>query len=119
MHHPPESVGIGRRSTSYVREESRRLSVGVPGLPGQGRPHRLVESKRFRRVFGGDYESTDPVWEYHPDLHLTQYAATMPCEDFAETFHYYLRHKGCLPRRLAGKPEIIRKWEFIQRLASR
>lgn len=83
------------------------------------RRSRLVESKRFRRVFGGDYESTDPVWEYHPDLHLTTYAATMPCEDFAETFHYYLRHKGCLPRRLADKPEIIRKWKFIQRMAAR
>lgn len=78
---------------------------------------RLVSGRRFRQVFGADYESTDPVWEYHPDLHLTPYAASMPCEDFAETFHFYLRHKGRLPRRLAGKPEIIRKWNFIRRMA--
>lgn len=78
---------------------------------------RLVSGRRFRHVFGAGYESTDPVWEYHPDLHLTEYAASMPCEDFAETFHYYLRHKGRLPRWLAGKPEIIRKWDFIRWMA--
>ena len=78
---------------------------------------RLVESRRFRSVFGGAYHMQGAVWEYDPDLHLTRYAAAMPCEDFAETFHFYLRHKGRLPSRLANKPEIIRKWEFINGLA--
>ncbi len=80
---------------------------------------RLVEGKRFRNVFGADYHSTHPVWEHHPDLHLTPYAAAMPCEDYAETFHHYLRHKGRLPLRLANKPEIIRKWEFIAWMAGK
>jgi hypothetical protein len=74
---------------------------------------RLVETKRFRRVFGGTYDSSEPVREYDPDHHLTEYAATNPCEDFAETFHFYLRHKGRLPVRLRGKSVIARKWEFI------
>lgn len=78
---------------------------------------RLVQNHRFRKVFGASYDSPDPVWEYHPDLHLTKYAASMPCEDFAETFHYYLRHKGRMPTRLQNKPEIIRKWDFIASLA--
>jgi hypothetical protein len=48
---------------------------------------------------------------------VTEYAASMPCEDFAETFHFYLRHKGRLPLRWANKPDIIHKWKFIESLA--
>ncbi len=80
---------------------------------------RLVEGKRFVSTFGGPYESDEAVLEYDPDHHLTKYAAAMPCEDFAETFHHYLRHKGRLPLRLANKPEIIRKWEFVEWMAHR
>lgn len=75
---------------------------------------RLVDNRGFRTVFGGHYENQQPVEEYDPELHLTPYAAAMPCEDFAETFHFYLRHKGRLPLRLRDKPEIARKWAFIQ-----
>jgi hypothetical protein len=77
----------------------------------------LIAAGRFERVFGGPYESDDAVREYDPDLHLTEYAATSPCEDFAEVFHYYLRHKGRLPVRLADKPRIVRKWRFVKWLA--
>jgi hypothetical protein len=80
---------------------------------------RLVEGRRFRSVFGGSYQMQGPVWEYDPDLHLTKYAAAMPCEDFAETFHFFLRHKGRLPVRLANKPAIVRKWEFVECMARR
>lgn len=78
---------------------------------------RLVENLRFRRVFGGHYGRQEPVQEYDPDLHLTPYAAAMPCEDFAETFHFYLRHKGRLPMRLADKHAILTKWRFIEQMA--
>ncbi len=79
----------------------------------------LVESKRFVRTFGGDYDSRHPVRDHDPDHHLTPYAASSPCEDFAETFHHYIRHKGRLPTRLADKPKIARKWEFIEWMAGR
>ena len=49
--------------------------------------------------------------------HLTPYAATNPCEDFAEVFAYFLRHKGRLPVRLRAKPAIAWKWRFIRSLA--
>ncbi len=78
---------------------------------------RLVETKRFIRIFGGHYESPQPVRTHDPDHHLTPYAAASACEDFAETFHFYLRHKGRLPLRLTNKPKIIRKWEFIEWMA--
>ena len=79
----------------------------------------LMDTKRFVRDFGGPYESTDQVHDYDPARHLTTYAASMPCEDFAEVFHYYLRHKGRLPVRHANKPRIIRKWQFVKWLAGR
>lgn len=80
------------------------------------RPRR-IDTKRFRETFGDSYESNHPVWLYHPDLHLTEYAATNPCEDFAETFHYFLKHKGRLPQRLQKKPHIVKKWNFVASLA--
>ncbi|MEX1117094.1 MAG: hypothetical protein WEB53_17745 [Akkermansiaceae bacterium] len=83
------------------------------------RHQKLIESKSFRRVFGGRYQSTARVDAHDPDLHLTCYAAASPCEDFAETFHYFLRHKGRLPVRLQAKPAIVRKWSFIQWMAER
>jgi len=79
----------------------------------------LIESRRFRSAFGGNYESPDPIWEHHADLHLTPYASTMPCEDFAETLHFYLRHNGRLPVRLQDKPTIVRKWRFVEWMAER
>jgi hypothetical protein len=79
----------------------------------------LMDSKRFLNDFGGPYGSMETVREYHPLHHLTRYAATSPCEDFAETFHHYLRHKGRLPVRLAARPRIVRKWNFVEWLAWR
>ncbi len=73
----------------------------------------IVRSRRFRDAFGGHYQTMEPVDDYDPSLHLTSYAATCPCEDYAETLHYYLRHKGRLPVRLRGKPAIEKKWQFI------
>ena len=81
-------------------------------------PH-LINIKRFVNAFGGHYESEQPLMKYDPDHHLTQYAATTPCEDFAETFYFYLRHKGKLPIHLADKPVILAKWRFVEWLACR
>jgi len=77
----------------------------------------FIDCPAFVRCFGGEYESTRPSGDFHRDCHLTPYAATSPCEDFAETFHFYLRHKGRLPLRLQAKPVIVRKWKFIGRIA--
>jgi hypothetical protein len=79
----------------------------------------LTDTPRFIRTFGGPYESSSRVHDYHPARHLTKYSATMPCEDFAEVFHYYLRHKGRLPVRLINKPIIVKKWQFIDWMAKR
>lgn len=78
---------------------------------------KLIDTKRFRSVFGAAYDSPDRVHDYDPDQHLTPYAATNPCEDFAETFHFFLRHKGRLPLRLQTKSVIARKWDFVARVS--
>lgn len=77
----------------------------------------LVRTRRFREVFGGAYSSTKPVAAYYPEEHLTRYAATSACEDLAETFSYYLRHKGRIPAHLRRKPAIVEKWQFIASMA--
>ena len=55
-------------------------------------------------------------WEYEPEHHVSEYAATAPAEDFAETVMVYLRHGGRLPARHDTAP-IKRKWRFIRRLS--
>ena len=79
----------------------------------------LIQSRRFERAFGGDYESGKRISEFDPTEHLTRYASTSACEDFAEVFHFYLRHRGRLSTGLASKPVIVRKWDFIRWMASR
>jgi hypothetical protein len=81
-------------------------------------PH-LINTKRFVQTFGGDYDSIESPRPYCPAHHVTRYAATMPGEDFAEVFHFFLRHRGRLPTRMAKKPHLVAKWWFIKWLASR
>ena len=104
-------AGHHTRLTDILRHEwAHGVADAFPGL---------IDSRKFREAFGGSYNSRDPIHEYDPVLHVTRYASTMSCEDFSETFHQYLRHKGRLPAYLARKPAIVRKWEFIQRMAER
>lgn len=74
---------------------------------------RLVGVRRFERVFGGPYHSNEAAGWHDDDKHFTVYASTLPCEDFAETFHYFLRHKGRMPLKVARRPVLGGKWRFI------
>lgn len=78
----------------------------------------FIETPLFKRIFGNHYEHPSPVRDYDAAHHVTRYATTLTCEDFVEVFHHYLRHKGRLPIRLAGKPSIVKKWHFIAAMAS-
>jgi len=77
-------------------------------------PSLIQQGPRFRDVFGGDYWSEDE-FEYDPEFFVSEYAATMPMEDYAETFMIYLRSGGKLPERFAT-PSIKKKWKFIRDL---
>jgi len=103
--------GHHTRLTDILRHEwAHALAEACP---------RLVSSRRFTAAFGASYEGGRMVQSYHPSHHVTRYAATLPCEDFAEVFHHYLRHKGRVPLHLAAKPAILRKWRFVAALAGR
>jgi hypothetical protein len=74
----------------------------------------LFRSPRFSGPYGGPHESS-AAQMFDSRRHLTEYAATSPSEDFAETFMFYVRHAGVLPPRLRT-PAITRKWAFIRAL---
>jgi len=76
----------------------------------------LVRSRRFTAAFGATYDNEDE-FEYSPEFHVSEYAATNASEDFAETFMLFLKHKGDLPTALDW-PDIRAKWLFIRRLCS-
>ena len=79
-------------------------------------PSLIRRAVAFRRVFGGTYDQPDPGGGKSSDF-VSKYAATNPCEDFAETFMFYMKHRGRKPARFRGR--IIAKWAFIRRLIKR
>jgi hypothetical protein len=74
----------------------------------------LFCSVPFKRAFGTHHDA-DVKSEYDPERHVSEYAATSPSEDFAETFMLYLRHGGELPLRF-DTWRIRRKWRFAREL---
>jgi hypothetical protein len=76
----------------------------------------LIRSRQFSEAYGAAHESKDE-WEYDPDFHVSEYAATSVSEDFAEIFMLYLKHKGRLPNRYST-PYIRPKWRFVRALAA-
>lgn len=104
-------AGHHTRLTDILRHEwAHGVADTFPGL---------IDTREFKEAFGGPYEEPDRLHDYDPALHVTRYASTMPCEDFSEVFHHYLRHKGRIPAYLTKRPAIVRKWSFIQRMAER
>lgn len=80
---------------------------------------RRIETQRFEKAFGAPHDvEYAGGFEYDPEYHITEYAATSTGEDFAEVFWLYLKHNGKLPRRVDTVP-IRRKWKFIEALRKR
>lgn len=76
----------------------------------------LIRSRRFREAFGDGH---DAACSYHfdPEIHITEYAANRPWDDFAEVFMVYVRQRGRLTKRHAT-PWIKDKWRFVRDLCS-
>jgi hypothetical protein len=75
----------------------------------------LFRSRRFSSVFGGSQNGQSAL-AWNPKEHVSHYAATHPSEVFAEAFMLWLKHGGCLPRRL-DTPGIRQRWQFIDELS--
>ena len=77
-------------------------------------PDLTILSPQFEKVFGGKYFDQEPSY-MGPDAYITEYARTLPMEDFAETFMVYVRRKGKIPKGLVNR-NIKRKWMFISKV---
>jgi hypothetical protein len=78
-------------------------------------PSLIQRSRRFSTTFGGRYFGGHQM-ESSEQHFVSGYALTNSAEDFAETFMFFLRHKGELPSRLTSHA-VKKKWRFIADLA--
>jgi hypothetical protein len=74
-------------------------------------PNSIINSKEFEKIFGGKYYSYEPS-NMEDAAYVSDYAKTMPMEDFAETFMVYVRRKGLIPPTLSNT-KFKKKWNFI------
>ena len=85
-------------------------------------PRALSQGGLFREAFGAKYGPA-PAPEIDPDNWefdcVSAYAATKTQEDFAETFMLFVKHKGKLPAKYAGKPAIKKKWAAVREIVKR
>jgi hypothetical protein len=77
---------------------------------------KLISKSEFKKTFGGVYYSYEPI-KMEKDAFISDYARTMPMEDFAETFMVYVRRKGIMPSSIKNK-QLIKKWQYISNLLS-
>lgn len=68
-----------------------------------------IEQRFGFKIFGSSHKDVD---------YVSDYAQQNAEEDFCETFMLYLKHKGKIPTRLAAQSDrIVKKWQFIEKLA--
>ena len=85
-------------------------------------PAALKKGASFRKAFGGAYgdkpaKGTSPSdWEGRC---VSAYAATATQEDFAETFMFFVKHKGKMPAKFARHPAIAGKWKAVAEIVRR
>ena len=85
-------------------------------------PETLREGDLFLRAFGGPYGMRPARGTDSSDWGgrcVTPYAATRTQEDFAETFMFFVKHKGQIPARFAKKPAIRKKWKAVAEIVKR
>ena len=77
----------------------------------------LVKSSKFRSAFGAAHDNLK-CFHYDEQEHVSYYASDNAGEDFAETFRYYIKHKGKIPERF-DTSVIRKKWDFLKHLCVR
>lgn len=79
-------------------------------------PSLVRRSSRFVRSFEGRYDDNEAVSAFDPVKYVTEYAATRPAEDFAETFMTFVRCGGATDCYRHRRP-VHRKLRFVAWLA--
>ena len=78
-------------------------------------PRMVRRSVIFWRTYNGGYDQDYSFFSYHKNLFVSEYAATKPQEDFAETFALYVRKKGDISR-YRKRHRVYSKLRFIKDL---
>ena len=80
----------------------------------------FFHDERFKKAFGGTYGRVKVAKEGDKDNYVgdVDYARTFTQEDFCETFMFFLKHKGVLPREFAWREAIRAKWEAVAAICS-
>jgi hypothetical protein len=76
----------------------------------------LVARGDFAAAFGAPHDRGTSAAPYAFHAHVSEYAATEPSEDFAETVMVYLKCGGAIER-YAGRPVLHAKLAFVARLS--
>ena len=79
-------------------------------------PELIDNSTDFEKVFGAAYYSNEPTG-MEEVAYISAYAASMPMEDFAETFMVFVRRKGIVPSKISNK-KLLAKWQFLANLCN-
>lgn len=81
----------------------------------------IFRGATFRKAFGAPYgrRSIPRFRNNAAETCVSKYAATCTREDWAETFMLFLQHKGRMPTRFRGLPDIEAKWEATRKILSR
>lgn len=75
----------------------------------------------FKEAFGRRYDAK-PAEKHVADWtekYVSAYASTKSCEDWAETFELFMKHKGKLPAKFAKKPAIRKKWKAVRTIVEK
>jgi hypothetical protein len=78
----------------------------------------VVKHAEFRKCFGGGYHQENPAGHHDAASHASEYAASSPSEDFAETVMMYLKRGGDLDG-FQSRPIVRAKLNFVARIARR
>lgn len=105
---------LGERFSTQPRMTLRDLLRHEYGHAVADQNRGLIRSKQFRLAFGSGHDA-EIQSDYCPSRHVSAYAATDACEDFAEVFMRYLKHGGKVPTRFRT-PAILAKWSFVESL---
>ena len=79
---------------------------------------RYFHGREFKRAFGKEY-GTERSGDEEADHFVSDYAMEATQEDFAETFMYYMKYKGEIPKKWSSNRAICAKWTFIDGLCAK
>lgn len=79
---------------------------------------RYFHGREFKRAFGKEY-GTERSGDEEADHFVSDYAMESTQEDFAETFMYYMKHKGEIPKKWSSNRAICAKWTFVDGLCAK